>query len=107
MLFVLGLCSTFLCSCKKQEKITTDCFSDVTTVRQIINKPATIRMQPNGNFFIIEQGTIDTKLNPCNLPADFQIDNLNVTLSGNVKFTILNGTFACCTENFVVTKISR
>lgn len=103
----VGLCSLLFQSCKKDDTKPIDCFPSADTYRQIVDKPATVRQQPSGTFYIVEQGTIDTKLNPCNLPADFQVDNLQVTISGGVKTTIQGGPGPCCTENFVITKITR
>jgi hypothetical protein len=102
-----GLCSIIFCCCKKDDTKQTDCFPNADTYRQIIDKPATVRQQAGGTFFIVEQGTIDTKLNPCNLPTDFQVDNLQVIISGDVKTSIQGGPGPCCTENFVITKITR
>ena len=101
-----GLCCLLFLSCKKAVILTTDCFPNASTFRQIVDKPATVSQQSAGIFFIVEKGTIDTRLNPCNLPADFQVDNLQVVVSGNVKTTI-GGTGPCCTEDFVITKISN
>lgn len=106
MLFV-ALFTMSLYSCKKDNNKTDDCFPNETTYRQIVNKQATIRKLPSGLFYIVEQGTIDTKLNPCNLTTDFQVDNLQVTISGDVKATIQGGPGPCCTENLVITKITR
>ena len=33
----------------------------------------------------MENGAIDTKLIPCNLPQEFQINNLMVTINGDVN----------------------
>lgn len=85
------ICWTYLFfsnSCKKDDSKKNDCLPTATTYRQIINKPATIRQHPGGTFYIVEQGTIDGQLIPCNLTADFQIDNLLVTISGDVKATV-------------------
>lgn len=97
---------TSITSCEKDNNPTVDCFPNTSTVRQITNKQATIK-SAGGKFYIIEQGTIDTKLNPCNLTHEFQVDNLQVTISGDVKATVQGGPEPCCTENFVITKISR
>jgi hypothetical protein len=105
-LFV-GLICFFSNSCKKDDTKKNDCLPTATTFRQIIDKPATIRQQPAGIFYIVEQGTIDGQLIPCNLAADFQVDNLLVTISGDVKATVQGGPGPCCTENFVITKITR
>lgn len=102
---VLGL--LLICACKKDKAQANKCFSNATTVRQVLNKQATVKQQSTGLFYIIEQGTIDTKLNPCNLTPEFQIDNLLVTISGDIKSTIQGGPSPCCTENFVITKITR
>lgn len=94
-------------SCKKPHKKNDDCFPNAPTYRQILNKPAIVRQQSNSLFYIVEHGTIDTRLNPCNLATDFKIDNLQVTISGDVKTTFQVGPGPCCTENFVITKITR
>lgn len=73
LLILVGL---FLYSCKKENSKPDDCSPNSITYRQIINKQATIRQLPSGLFYIVEQATIDTKLIPCNLPIDFQIDNI-------------------------------
>lgn len=107
LLLTVGLTSILFHSCKKDDTKTTDCFPNADTYRQIVDKPATVRQQASGTFYIIEQGTIDTKLNPCNLPTEFQVDNLQVTISGDVKATTQGGPGPCCIENFVITKITR
>ncbi len=76
-----------------------DCFPNASTVRLIEVKPAIVK-EVAGRFYLVEQGAIDKKLNPCNLTADFQVDNLPVTISGVVKATISSG--PCCTEDFVI-----
>jgi hypothetical protein len=103
----IGLCILSLNSCRKKEQVATDCFPNATTYRQIADKPAAVIQAPNGLFYIIEQGTIDTKLEPCNLPAEFQVHNLLVTISGNVKSTVQGGPGPCCTEHFTITKILK
>jgi hypothetical protein len=94
-------------SCKKDSTETNDCFPNSTTARQIVNKPATVKQQAGGLFYIIEHGTIDTKLNPCNLATEFKVNNLQVTISGDVKVTVQGGPGPCCTDDFVIKKITR
>ena len=104
--FTLLLAVTILfSSCEKEEIEVIDCFPNEATTRQIINKQATIKLA-NNQYYIVENGAIDTKLIPCNLPQEFQINNLVVTISGDVKATIQNGT-PCCSENFVISNIVR
>ncbi len=86
-------------------KPNTDCFPNTSTVRQITNAQATIKAS-GGKFYIVEQGTVDTKLNPCTLSQEFQIDNLQVTISGDVKMTSYGLGEPCCIDNFIVTKIT-
>lgn len=92
-------------SCKK-EKANTECFPNATTVRQISNKQAVIKLTGTVNdVWIIEEGSIDTKLIPCNFPMEFYQDGLKVIISGDVKSTPQAG--PCCSENFFITKITR
>lgn len=92
-------------ACKKGDNSNTDCLPNAITVRQVINKQATIQF--SGKYFIIEQGTIDTKLIPCNLSPEFHVDNLPVIITGEVKSTPQPGPGPCCTENFIIEKITR
>ncbi len=94
---------TFL-SCKKDKETINNCFSDAPTTRTILDKQATIQLL-NNEFYIIEKGTIDTRLLPCSLADEFRINNLSVTITGEVKNTVPTG--VCCTENFVVNKIEK
>lgn len=83
-----------------------ECFPGAPTVRQITNKQAVIKLTATVNsVWIIEQGSVNTKLIPCNFPMEFYQDGLPVIISGEVKSTPQGG--PCCTVNFVITKISR
>ncbi|MEP6949105.1 MAG: hypothetical protein ABI863_07530 [Ginsengibacter sp.] len=95
---------TVINSCKKDTNSNAHCSPDALTSREITNERATIKKLGSG-FYIIEQGSIDTKLIPCNLEAEFQVGDLEVTVSGDAKTTLPENT--CCTEYFLITKISR
>lgn len=106
-LFTFFILITIFNSCKK-DKETTQCFPNAPTVRQISNKQAVIKLTATVNpVWIIEKGSIDTKLIPCNFPMEFYQDGLQVIISGEVKSTPQAGPGPCCTEKFVITKISR
>lgn len=93
-------------SCKKNDNKGV-CFPGASTIRQITDKPAVIKVTATMYaVYIVEQGAIDTKLIPCNLPKEFFQNDLQVTISGEVKATP-QGSGPCCTENFVITKITR
>ncbi len=94
--------------CKKENKINTGCQPNAGTVRQIIDKQAVIKVTATVNpVYIVEQGSIDTKLIPCNLPMEFYQNDLQVIISGEVKTTPQVMPVPCCTENFYITKITR
>jgi hypothetical protein len=93
-------------SCKKDDSSANDCFPNTSTVRQITNAQATVK-QTGEKFYLVEQGSIDTKLNPCTLPQEFRVNDLHVTISGDIRSTLQGGLEPCCTENFIITKISR
>ena len=106
-LITFFLLATIVSSCKK-DRNSTECFPGATTVRQITNKQAVIKVTAMINpVYIIEQGSIDTKLIPCNLPMEFYQNDLQVIISGDVKSRQQAGPGPCCDENFVITKISR
>lgn len=104
--FIVLVIMTVIFSCKKDNNSNTDCFPNTPTVRQITNGQATIK-EIGSKFYIVEQGSIDAKLNPCSLPTEYKVDNLQVTISGDVKSKLRGGSEPCCTENFVITEISR
>ena len=95
-------------SSSKKDRETTECLPNATTLRQISNKEAVIKLTATINpVWIIEKGSIDSKLIPCNFPMEFYQDGLEVIISGEVKSTPQVEPGSCCTENFVITKISR
>ncbi len=96
----------FFASCKKEDKKDA-CFPGVATVRQITDRPVVVKVTAAVNaVYLVEQGAIDTKLIPCNLPKEFMQNDLQVIVSGEVKVT-QQGSGPCCSENFVITKITR
>ena len=103
---VCSLLITASLSCKKEEK-KGDCFPGALTVRRLTDRPAVVKVTGTVYFaYLVEQGTIDTKLIPCNLPKEFLQDGLQVTVSGEVKASPQTSG-PCCAENFVITKISK
>jgi hypothetical protein len=100
--------STIVSFCKKN-KNSSGCSPDASTVRQITNKQATIKVTATYTYpvYIIEQGSVDTKLVPCNFPMEFYQNDLQVVISGDVKYTIRKDSDPCCIENFVITKITK
>jgi hypothetical protein len=102
LLFMIAVAA----SCKKDNSSTNDCFPNTSTVRQVTNAQATVK-KAEDKFYLVEQGSIDTKLNPCLLPQEFQVDELHVTISGDVRSRPQGASEPCCTENFVITKISK
>ncbi|MEP7320435.1 MAG: hypothetical protein ABI761_00905 [Saprospiraceae bacterium] len=102
----ISFCFIILVSCIKKENSSGDCLPDVPVFRRVNNQQAEVR-ESNGTFFIVEQGTIDSRLLPCNLTREFQINNLSVIISGDVKLTTHNAAEPCCTESFVITDISK
>ena len=106
-LITFSILMTIVGSCKK-DKNTTGCFPGASTIRTITNKQAIIKVTATINpVYIVEQGSIDTKLIPCNLPKEFFQNDLQVFISGDVKSTPQDRPGPCCTENFVITKITR
>ncbi len=103
---ILAASAMLFVSCKKEDK-TDGCFPGAATVREITNKPAVIKVTATVNpVYLVEQGAIDTKLIPCNLPKEFMQHDLQVIVSGQVKET-KQGSEPCCSENFVITEITK
>lgn len=93
-------------SCKKQDNPDNTCAVHQPTLRKITEAKATV-FQSGEKFVMVEQNTIDTRLAPCNLPAEFRLDQLQVIISGDVKATVQAHFGPCCTETFIITKITR
>ena|SRR5688572_13918164 len=107
LFFLVFFITSIAISCKKEQS-DGDCFHDSPTVRQIVNRQAVIKLTATIHpVYIIEQGAVDTKLIPCNFPMQFYADDLQVIISGEVKHTPQSPGMPCCTENFVITKITR
>ena len=103
----LFLLATSAYSCKKH-KATAPCSPDNTTIRTITDKKAVIQVTATVNpAWIIEEGSTDTKLIPCNLPMEFYQNGLQVVISGDVKLTVQDSQAPCCNQSFIITKITR
>jgi hypothetical protein len=98
-------------SCKKEteEKVRPECFPLATTTRQIVNMKAVVKLSGGLYYgaYIIEEGSIDAKLIPCDLPMEFYKNDLQVIISGDVKQTSQDNFGPCCTNFFVITKITK
>jgi len=99
-------CAILYSACEKETSMPEACSNDAIMVRIITNQRATVQAS-QGNFYLVEQGAIDTRLVPCNLAKEFQEDNLQVTISGEVKATTSVPSGPCCTENIIILKITR
>jgi hypothetical protein len=99
------LITIIFASCKKE--IQTSCYNGLTTLRNISNVNATVVLQTNGEYYIIEAGTIDIKLKPCDLSEEFKVNNLQVIITGETKLITTNQLEPCCTEGLVIGKIEK
>lgn len=95
-----------LLSCAKNKSTALDCLQDEITFRNIVQMNATV-IRAGDLYYIIEQGTLDTRLFACNLDPSYKTDRLQVVISGMVKASAQIGPGPCCTENFVITFISK
>jgi len=107
-LFYILILLVFTISCKKETKKTV-CFPDTQTIRFIENKKAVVKITASAvePVYLVEEGTIDTRLIPCNFPHEFYQDELTVTVNGEVKSTQQDQLAVCCAETFVISEISR
>lgn len=108
-LLITAFLFTGLPACKKSSNTNTegDCplLADQATIRTLIMQPATIK-QEGRLFFIVEDGTIDQKLRPCNLTQDLQVHDLKVVVTGEVKKQLSFSSY-CCVDELLIHKISR
>lgn len=107
--FILFLLLPLLNACEKANKAApVDCLAGATTIRQIVNKQAIIKItSPGASPYLVETGSIDAKLIPCNLPAEFSQNDLLVIISGEVKQRVQSPMEPCCSEDLFITNISR
>ena len=102
LFIIIAICN----ACNKDKK--PKACADAQTVREVINKRAVIKLTATVHpVYLIEEGAIDTKLVPCNFPAELYQHDLHVTISGEVRATPQQSGQPCCFENFVITKITR
>lgn len=94
-------------SCKKENN-QVDCSPGKPILRHITNKKATVRLTATAVMpvYLVEEGTIDTQLHPCDFPMEYYQDGLKVTISGFTKQSDLNAS-TCCIERFTITSISK
>ena len=101
----LVLSLVLFCQCRKSTKDKAKpCLSDAPTIRYLVNADATIKLIGT-EYYLIEQGAINTRLYPCYLAPELRIHNLRVRLDGEVKATVNNHQI-CCVEDLIISKIT-
>lgn len=99
---------TLILSACKRENSYQDCMPDVKTVLTVINGQGKIGLIDSPAKYGIYINHPDTaEYIPCNLPESFQIENLQVTVSGLVKYTLDPCFTPGCPQPFVITQISK
>lgn len=101
---ILGFTILSTLACKKHHSPTACPTGE--TYRQVTNSPAIVKQQSDV-FFLIEEGSIDTRLKPCNLPKIYQVNDLRVIVSGHVKAVFSPGPGPGFTEPFEITSIRK
>lgn len=96
------------CSKDKKNGDANKCFPGSVTARTITNQKATVWLNDSViGVNLTEDGTIDTRLIPCNLPRELYIHGLKVIISGEVKTGEPSPTQIAGIENFVITSIKK
>jgi hypothetical protein len=93
-------------ACNKEGNAPDNCFADRETLRVLDNKTATVNGN-GGSWYLVEEFTYDTKLFPCNLEKEFQVDKLVVKISGNVKAIHETDLAPCCLDGLEITGIKK
>lgn len=82
------------------------CDPSAETLR-VLNDAVVSVHHSNGQFFLVEQFTYDTKLIPCeDLPTEFRVDGLVLRVTGVVKNRAQPAMEPCCTENIILSKVA-
>ncbi|WP_315814005.1 hypothetical protein [Paraflavitalea speifideaquila] len=108
-IFIVLLIAVGACS-KDDNKKTDGCYPGAPTGRVITNKKATVHVSGGlkTSTYLVEDGTVDTKLVPCNpLTSEFLQNDLKVFISGEVKATPYTSGEPCCIYSFVITSITK
>lgn len=84
-MLLMGLMLLSLVACKKSGKDgTVECFENSTTDRILNEVEATVFEYAPGKFHLAEKYVIDIKLLPCELPAEYKVNQLQVIIMGAV-----------------------
>ena len=106
ILIVLAL-TLIIQSCKRENSYQ-DCMPDVKTVGTLNNVSGKIGLIDSpAKYAIYVEGQDTAEYIPCNLPESFQIQNLKVTISGLVKYTLDPCFTPGCPQGFVITQIAK
>ncbi|MBX3241078.1 MAG: hypothetical protein KIT80_16345 [Chitinophagaceae bacterium] len=107
-LILLFITVSLIFACKKQDE-STECSPGKPILRTITGKKATVRITATAVMpvYLVEEGTIDSKLIPCNLPMDYYKEGLVVTISGRTQLAEPYTSFPCCIESLFITAISK
>lgn len=103
---IIALTIAALTVCKKKSVSVIPCQSDAATTGYLVMTKVTVSKTGN-SFLLIPEGAIDTRYNPCNLPAQYAVDKKKLLIEAEIKATAHNDFNPCCTEDIVISKLSE
>lgn len=101
--------------CKKDKKdkeetldVLPPCYKQSPVYRELKDKRATVKVTATAiGTYLVEEGSIDTKLITCDLPLEFQKNNLEVIINGGVHDMPPVSNFPCCIQSLDITSIRK
>lgn len=109
-MLLMGLMMLSLVACKKSGKDNdVECFENSPTDRILNEVEASVLEYAPGKFHLAEKNVIDIKLLPCELPAEYKINQLQVIISGRSVPAVQIEPFPipCCAEMLKLSSIRR
>lgn len=105
-LFCFYFSFALLAGCGKSESDSGYCgFANDPTIGSVHNRAATI--SKTSDFFYIRLTGSDTTLGPCNLPDEYKVPDLPITVTGDLKPTNHVAYLGSNHFNFVITAVSK
>lgn len=99
---IIGL----LTGCQKDNNSENPDCSSGAVLQSVVDQLAIVKQQ-GSEFYLIPEGAIDSKYYPCSIPEAFQVNDLPVKITGDIRAKASAGPGPCCNYWVQLFSISR
>jgi hypothetical protein len=105
-LCVTAIAIVLLTGCQKEKYAENPDCSSGAVLQSVVDQPAVV-IQLGSDYYLIPEGSIDSRYYPCSIPEAFRVNDLPVKITGDIRAKASAGPRPCCDYWIQLFSISR